>query len=94
MAKKSAGDILAIVTAAGDILVANGNGSLTNLAKGSEGQILIVSNGSVVWNNQMTGALKAQANTDYTTAQIRNVIESTGDASGGNNGDIWLKYTA
>jgi RNase P/RNase MRP subunit p29 len=42
----------------------------------------------------MTGALIAQTNTDYTTAQMRNVIESTGDPSGGNNGDIWLKYTA
>ena len=50
MGKKSVGDILAIVTAAGDILVANGSGSLTKLAKGSNGQILIVSGGNVVWD--------------------------------------------
>ena len=42
----------------------------------------------------MTGALIAQTNTNYTTAQMRNVIISTADPSGGNNGDIWLKYEA
>lgn len=42
----------------------------------------------------MTGALVAQTNTSYTTAQMRNVIISTADPSGGNNGDIWLKYEA
>lgn len=42
----------------------------------------------------MTGPLVAQTNTSYTTAQMRNVIISTADPSGGNNGDIWLKYRA
>ena len=42
----------------------------------------------------MTGALVARTNTNYTTAQMRNVIISTADPSGGNNGDIWLKYEA
>ena len=42
----------------------------------------------------MTGALVAQTDTNYTTAQMRNVIISTADPSGGNNGDIWLKYEA
>ena len=42
----------------------------------------------------MTGPLVAQTNTSYTTAQMRNVIISTADPSGGNNGDIWLKYEA
>lgn len=42
----------------------------------------------------MTGPLVAQTNTSYTTAQMRNVIISTADPSGGNNGDIWLKYKA
>ena len=41
----------------------------------------------------MTGKLVEQNNTDYTVAQIRNVIISTADPSGGNNGDIWIKYT-
>ena len=40
-----------------------------------------------------TGAAIAQANTSYTTAQIRNVIFSTSDPTGGNNGNIWIKYT-
>lgn len=41
----------------------------------------------------MSAKLIAQNNTDYTTAQLRNVIISTEDPSGGNNGDIWIKYT-
>lgn len=39
-----------------------------------------------------TGISKAQNNTSYTTAQLRNVILSTSDPSGGSNGDIWIKY--
>lgn len=41
----------------------------------------------------MTGALVAQNNADYTTAQVRNVIISTADPSGGSNGMLWIKYT-
>lgn len=41
----------------------------------------------------MNGALVAQDNTDYTIAQVRNVIISKADPSGGSNGDIWIKYT-
>ena len=40
----------------------------------------------------MTGALVAQNNTNYSVAQVRNIIISTSDPSGGNNGDIWIKY--
>lgn len=39
-----------------------------------------------------TGVAVAQSNASYTTAQLRNVILSTADPSGGNNGDIWVKY--
>lgn len=39
-----------------------------------------------------TGVAKAQNNTSYTTAQLRNVIQSTANPSGGSNGDIWIKY--
>lgn len=41
----------------------------------------------------MTGALVAQNNANYTTAQVRNIIISTADPSGGSNGMIWIKYT-
>ena len=41
----------------------------------------------------MAGALVAQNNTNYSVAQVRNIIISTSDPSGGNNGDIWIKYT-
>ena len=40
----------------------------------------------------MIGALIAQNNTDYSVAQVRNIIISTSDPSGGNSGDIWIKY--
>ena len=39
-----------------------------------------------------TGVVVAQTNTSYTTRQLRNVILSTSDPSGGSNGDIWIKY--
>ena len=39
-----------------------------------------------------TGVAVAQTNTSYTTRQLRNVILSTSDPSGGSNGDIWIKY--
>lgn len=41
----------------------------------------------------MTGALIAQNNANYTTAQVRNVVISTADPSGGSNGMLWIKYT-
>ena len=41
----------------------------------------------------MTGALVAQNNENYTTAQVRNVIISPTEPSGGGNGDIWLQYS-
>ena len=41
-----------------------------------------------------TGSATVAAGTDYTTAKLRNVILSTADPSGGNNGDIWIKYKA
>ena len=40
----------------------------------------------------MAGALVAQNNTNYSVAQVRNIIISTSDPSGGNSGDIWIKY--
>ena len=43
----------------------------------------------------MTGPLVAQSNTNYTTAQVRNIIMSTSapTATDGNNGDIWIQYS-
>ncbi|MER2170749.1 MAG: hypothetical protein ABS938_08925 [Psychrobacillus psychrodurans] len=39
-----------------------------------------------------TGIATGQSNTSYTVAQLRNVVLSTSDPVGGNNGDIWIKY--
>ena len=40
-----------------------------------------------------TGTAKVAPGTDYTTAKLRKITLSTADPSGGNNGDIWIKYT-
>ena len=40
----------------------------------------------------MAGALVAQNNTNYSVAQVRNIIISNSGPSGGNSGDIWIKY--
>ena len=67
--------------------------STTSALSANQGKVL--QDGKVdVSGETMTGALVAQNNTNYTTAQMRNIILSTGDASGGGNGDIWIKYTA
>lgn len=39
-----------------------------------------------------TGIAKGQSNTSYTTSQLRNIILSPSNPSGGSNGDIWIKY--
>lgn len=41
----------------------------------------------------MAAIMKAQNNTSYTTGQLRNITLSTADASGGSNGDVWIKYS-
>lgn len=41
----------------------------------------------------MTGALVAQSNTAYTTAQVRNVTMSTSAPTGGSNGQIHYQYS-
>ncbi|BCZ49428.1 hypothetical protein psyc5s11_54950 [Clostridium gelidum] len=40
------------------------------------------------------GEVKAKTNTDYTVAQVRNIILSPNiaDVSKMNNGDVWIKY--
>lgn len=45
---------------------------------------------------EMTGQLVAYNNTEYATAQLRNIVISTADpgATDGENGMIWIKYTA
>ena len=44
----------------------------------------------------MTGQLKAQNNTAYTTGQVRNIFLSTSEptSSQGGNGDLWFVYEA
>ena len=41
----------------------------------------------------MTGALVGQANTNYTTAQFRNITMSTSEPTGGANGQIHFQYS-
>ena len=39
------------------------------------------------------GMVKAQDNEQYTTAQLRNIVLSTAEPSGGSNGQIWIQYS-
>lgn len=55
--------------------------------------VQVVNNVVYKTGDTMTGALVAQNNANYTTAQVRNVIISTADPSGGSNGMLWIKYT-
>ena len=43
-------------------------------------------------NQIMAAMLKAQNNASHTTFQVRNVVLSTGNPTGGGDGDIWIKY--
>lgn len=73
----------------GTISIARGGTGATNASSALSNLGAVPKSGGT-----MTGPLVAQTNTSYTTAQMRNVIISTADPSGGNNGDIWLKYEA
>lgn len=44
--------------------------------------------------DSMTGVLQASVNTAYTTAQVRNIIISPNDPSGGQPGMVWIKITS
>lgn len=77
--------------------VATNTNNISTLTSGlstANGNITTLQNDKVDKSGgTMTGALVAQNNTDYATAQVRNVIISTADPSGGDNGMLWIKYT-
>ncbi len=39
------------------------------------------------------GVVKAQDNEQYTTAQLRNIVLSAEEPSGGSNGQLWIQYS-
>lgn len=65
--------------------IATNTGNITSLQTSVSSKVS--KNGDI-----MTGTLVAQNNTDYTIKQVRNIFISTEDPSGGDNGDIWIKY--
>lgn len=40
------------------------------------------------------GIVVANSNTAYSTAQVRSIVLSSSEPSGGSNGQVWIKYTA
>ncbi len=80
-----------------DTKVTTNTNNITTLSTGlstANGNITTLQNNKVdKAGGTMTGALVAQNNADYATAQVRNVIISTADPSGGSNGMLWIKYT-
>lgn len=69
-------------------------GNVQESVQNLQNQFIQVANNAVYKSGDtMTGVLIAQNNTNYTIAQVRNVIISTADPSGGSNGMLWIKYT-
>lgn len=69
--------------------------NITGLLKGASGKVAAAVAGTDYISpsgGTMTGILTAQSNTSYTTRQVRNIVLSTADPSGGSNGDIWIRY--
>lgn len=50
--------------------------------------------GSDIQAGTFTGIVGAMSNIAYTTAQVRSIVLSTEEPSGGYNGHLWIKYTA
>lgn len=79
-----------------DIKVTANTNNISTLSSGlstANSNITTLQSGKVAkTGDTMTGVLVAQSNTNYTTAQVRNVIISTADPSGGSPGMLWIKY--
>ena len=40
------------------------------------------------------GIVVANSNAAYSTAQVRSIVLSSSEPTGGSNGQVWIKYTA
>jgi len=49
---------------------------------------------SSISGGRMSGLVYAYDNVNYNTAQLRNIILSSSEPSGGVNGQVWIKYSA
>lgn len=67
------------------------DGAITDLGDNTDTELAEKVNRN---GDTMTGVLKAQPNTSYTTAQVRNIILSPNNADVNlmQNGEIWIKY--
>lgn len=64
---------------------------MANLIIGGGGASQISAN--EVTGGTFPGVVAANANTSYTTPQVRSIVLSTEEPTGGNNGDLWFTYT-
>ncbi len=79
--------VLGGVMVDGTTVTIDGNGVISAAVNSSDEDYLPLSGGT------MTGTLVAQSNTDYSAAQVRNVIISTEEPSGtAPEGTIWYQY--
>ena len=87
------------LTTKGDIYVATSSGNITRLGVGTDGQVLTAASGQstgLTWSSPVTSYV-SQTNGTVTTAStssgvVRNIYVSTSAPTGGNDGDVWLKY--
>ena len=47
---------------------------------------------SKVTSGTLGGQVSAYPNTNYTNPQVRSIVLSTGEPSGGGNGQLWVQY--
>jgi len=86
------------VTAAGDLLIGSGVGTISRIALGTNGQVLTSNGTTAVWSS--LPGLVSQTNGTVTTASVssgvvRNIYTSTSSpsSSDGSVGDIWVVYS-
>ena len=87
---------LSTVTTAGDLIVGTGSAAVTRLGIGSNGTVLTSNGTTATWVAPVTSYV-SQTNGTVTTAStssgvVRNIYVSTSTPTGGNDGDVWLKY--
>ena len=88
---------LSTVTTAGDLIVGTGSSTVSRLGIGSNGTVLTSNGTTATWVAPVTSYV-SQTNGTVTTAStssgvVRNIYASTSAPTGGNDGDVWLKYT-
>lgn len=81
-AKTAAFDALSPMTTAGDIIYGGNSGSGTRLAKGTDGQVLVLASGVPKWSNNVGGGVLAKTDSyDILATDSANLLVYSGSAA-------------